>query len=145
MNPRRLVAALAIFAVAATGIGLSIAMFTGNKPSPAATTRTPLPPPTPSVPTPAEFQVGVVVTDQNCSGPTGCVYKYRIEPKYIGLHPLPDKEVKVIYQVTGGHQPQTGDFTVQGDQARVLQDVPVEGPPGARLQATVTQIVGAAP
>ena len=145
MNPRRLVAALAIFAVAAAGIGLSIAMFTGNKPSPAATTRTPLPPPTPSVPTPAEFQVGVVVTDQNCSGPTGCVYKYRIEPKYIGLHPLPDQEIKVIYQVTGGHQPQTNDFTVQGDQARVLQDVPVEGPPGARLQATVTQIVGAAP
>jgi hypothetical protein len=143
MNVRRLVAALAIFAVLATGIGLSIAMFTGTKtPPPAAATRTPLPPPKPSVPTPAEFQIGVVVTDQNCSGPNGCVYKYRIEPKYIGLHPLPDKEIKVIYQVTGGHQPQTGDFTVQGDQARVLQDVPLEGPPGARLQAAVTQIVG---
>jgi hypothetical protein len=24
----------------------------------------------------------------------------------------------------------------------VLQDVPVEGPPGARLQASVTQVVG---
>ena len=72
----------------------------------------------------------------------GCVYKYRVEPKYIGLHPLPDKEFKVIYQVTGGHQPQTGDFTVHGDQARVLQDVPLEGPPGARLQASVTQVVG---
>ena len=81
----------------------------------------------------------MVVTDQNCSGPTGCVYKYRVEPKYIGLHPLPDKEIKVVYQVTGGHQPQVGDFTVQGGQARVLQDVPLEGPPGARLQATVTQ------
>jgi hypothetical protein len=143
MNIRRLVAALAVFAVLVTGIGLSIAMFTGSKtPPPAATTRTPLPPPKPSVPTPAEFQLGVIVTDQNCAGPNGCVYKYRIEPKYIGLHPLPDKEIKVIYQVTGGHQPQTGDFTVKGDQARVLQDVPLEGPPGARLQAAVTQIVG---
>ncbi len=128
----RLIAALAIFAVVATGIGLSVLMFTGSK-APPATTRTPLPPPKPSVPTPAEFQVGVIVTDQNCAVPAGCVYKYRVEPKYIGLHPLPDKEFKVIYQVTGGHQPQTGDFTVHGDQARVLQDVPVEGPPGSAL------------
>lgn len=143
MNARRLIAALAVFAVVATGIGVSIALITASRTAPpAATTRTPLPPPTPSVPTPAEFQIGVVVTDQNCSGPNGCVYKYRIEPKYIGLHPLPDKEIRVVYQVTGGHQPQTGDFTVQGDQARVLQDVPLEGPPGARLQATVTRIVG---
>ena len=87
------------------------------------------------MPTPAEFQIGIVVTDQNCAGPNGCVYKYRVEPKYLGLHPLPDNEIKVIYQVTGGHQPQTGDFTVQGDQARVLQDVPLEGPPGAQLKA----------
>ena len=86
-----------------------------------------------------------MVTDQNCTVPAGCVYKYRVEPKYIGLHPLPDKEIKVIYQVTGGHQPQTGDFTVQGDQARVLQDVPLEGPPGAHLQASVTKVVGIAP
>ncbi|MFY9921072.1 MAG: hypothetical protein WAL26_22155 [Mycobacterium sp.] len=146
MNARRVIAALAIFAVVATGIGVSIAMINASRTAPpAATTRTPLPPPKPSVPTPAEFQISVVVTDQDCSGPNGCVYKYRIEPKYIGLHPLPDKEIKVLYRVTGGHQPQTGDFTVQGDQARVLQDVPLEGPPGARLQATVTQIVGSAP
>ena len=142
MSVRRLIAALAIFAVVATGIGVSIAMITAkDSPAPPAS-RTPLPPPTPQVPTPAEFQISVVVTDQNCAVPAGCVYKYRVEPKYIGLHPLPDKEFKVIYQVTGGHQPQTGDFTVQGDQARVLQDVPVEGPPGARLQASVTQVVG---
>lgn len=143
MNARRLVAALAIFAVVATGVGISIAMFTANKtPPPAAATRTPLPPPQPKVPTPAEFQIGVVVTDQNCAAPNGCVYKYRVDPKYIGLHPLPEKEIKVVYEVRGGNQPQVGDFTVQGGQARVLQDVPLEGPPGARLQAAVTQIIG---
>ena len=142
MNVRRLIAALAVFAVAATGIGVSIAMITA-KDSPAPTaSRTPLPAPTPKVPTPAEFQIGIVVTDQNCAGPNGCVYKYRVEPKYLGLHPLPDNEIKVIYQVTGGHQPQTGDFTVQGGQARVLQDVPLEGPPGAQLKAAVTKVEG---
>ena len=145
MNTRRLIASLAIFAVVVAGIGISIAVFTAHKPTPPAasqTSRQPPPPPRPQVPIPAEFQIGVVVTDQNCSGPSGCVYKYRIEPKYIGMHPLPEKEIKVVYQVTGGNQPQVGDFTVQGGQARVLQDVALEGPPGARLQASVTQIIG---
>jgi hypothetical protein len=145
----RLIAALAIFAVIVAGLGITIAVLTsGSKDRPSAVPRTslvPPPPRTPQVPTPVEFQLNVVVTEQNCAVPAECLYKYRIEPKYIGLHPLPTNEIKVIYQVTGGHQPQTGDFTVQGDQARVLQDVPLEGPPGARLQATVTKIVGSAP
>jgi hypothetical protein len=142
MNARRLIAALAIFAVAATGIGVSIAMISAKEPPAPTAARPPLPTPTPAVPTPAEFQIGIVVTDQNCAGPTGCVYKYRVEPKYLGLHPLPDSQIKVIYQVTGGHQPQTGDFTVQGGQAKVLQDVPLEGPPGAQLKAAVTKVEG---
>ena len=142
MNVRRLIAALAVFAVAATGIGVSLAMITAKDPPAPTASRTSLPAPTPKVPTPAEFQIGIVVTDQNCAGPNGCVYKYRVEPKYLGLHPLPDNEIKVIYQVTGGHQPQTGDFTVQGGQARVLQDVPLEGPPGAQLKAAVTKVEG---
>jgi len=145
----RLIAALAIFAVVVAGLGITIAVLTsGSEDQPPAAPRTssvPPPPLTPQVPTPVEFQLSVVVTDQNCAVPAGCVYKYRVEPKYVGMHPLPDREFKVVYQVTGGHQPQTGDFTVKGDQAQVLQDVPIEGPPGARLQATVTQVVGSAP
>ena len=143
MNIRRVVAALAIFAIVVGGLGVTIAVLTADKtPPPSATARPTLSTPTPTVPTPAEFQIGIVVTGEDCAAQTGCVYKYRVEPKYLGLHPLPDTPVKVIYQVTGGHQPQTGDFTVQGGQARVLQDVPLEGPPGAKLQATVTKIEG---
>jgi hypothetical protein len=141
MNARRVIAALAVFVLAATGVGITIGIITAHKAAPPA----PKPPPTPRVPTPAEFQIGVVVTDQNCSGPTGCVYRYRIDPKYVGLHPLPDTGFKVVYQVTGGDKPQVGDFTVQGGQARVLQDVAIDGPPGARFLASVTQIVGSAP
>jgi hypothetical protein len=140
MKFRSLIALLFIFATIVGGIGVTMVVLAGNKPSPPTASRpSPL---APKVPIPQEFRIGVVVTDQNCSGPDGCVYKYRVEPKYIGRHPLPDKEIKVFYQVTGGHQPQIGDFTVRGGQARVLQDVPLEGPPGAHLQATVTQIVG---
>jgi hypothetical protein len=141
----RVVAALGIFAIVVGGLGATIAVIMSSKPQTPAASRTALPPPpplTPQVPTPVEFQLNLVVTDQNCAVPAGCVYKYRVEPKYIGLHPLPDKEFKVIYEVTGGHQPQTGDFTVKGDQARVLQDVPIEGPPGAHLHASVTKVVG---
>jgi hypothetical protein len=115
MNARRLIASLAIFAVIVAGIGVSIALvnaYKANPPAASQSSRQRPPPPRPQVPTPAEFQLTVVVTDQNCSGPSGCLYKYRIEPKYIGMHPLPDKEIKVVYQVTGGRQPQVGDFTV---------------------------------
>jgi len=145
MNVRRLVAALATAAVLIAGIGASIILVKAHKPPPPAASQSSRQPPAPlppQVPIPTEFRISVVVTDQNCSGPSGCLYKYRIEPKYIGMHPLPDKEIKVVYQVTGGHQPQVGDFTVQGGQARVLQDVPLEGPPGARLQASATRIIG---
>lgn len=143
MNARRVIAALAIFALVMTGVGVTIAVLIADKaPPPTVSSPAPAAPKRPQVPIPAEFQIGVVVTDQDCSGPNGCLYRYRIEPKYIGLHPLPDKEIKVVYEVRGGHQPQVGDFTVQAGQARVLQDVPLEGPPNARLQASVTQIVG---
>jgi hypothetical protein len=127
VNARRLIAALAVFAVVAAGLGITIAVLTAKPQAPVA--GEPPPPPQPQVPTPAEFQLGVVVTDQNCSGPAGCVYKYRVEPKYRGVHPLPVKEFTVIDRVTGGRQPQTGDVTLRGGQSTVLQ-------------ASVTQVVG---
>jgi hypothetical protein len=42
----------------------------------------------PSVPTPPEFTI--LVTDQACTPGGGCVYKYTIDPKYIGKHPFPE-------------------------------------------------------
>src|SRR5690349_8910039 len=110
MNARRLIAALAVFAVVAAGLGITIGVIlAGKQAAPVASQPAP---PAPRMPTPAEFQIAVVVTDQDCTGPAGCVYKYRIDPKYVGRHPLPDNEIKVVYQVTGGHKPQLGDFTV---------------------------------
>jgi hypothetical protein len=143
MNARRLIAALAIFAVVATGIGVSIAVLFSSKPQQPVATRT-TSPPTPQVPIPAEFLLGVVVTDQKCDGSARCAYKYRVEPQYRGMHPLPDKEIKVVYRVTGGHQPQVGDFILRGNRATITEAV-VEGPPGARLQASVTQVVDPTP
>jgi hypothetical protein len=145
-NIRRLLAALAIFAMLAGGVGLaSILIFSDHsKPGAlqSATSRTTRPPPPPSVPTPKEFTIKVVVTEQNCDPGPGCVYKYTIAPKYIGFHPLPTTPFTVKYEVQGGNQPQPGEFTVEGTQAKIFKDVVLEGPPAAQLQVMVLQVIG---
>jgi hypothetical protein len=145
-NIRRLLAALAIFAMLAGGVSLaSILIFSDHsKPaaSPTPAPRTTLPPPPPSVPTPKEFTIKVVVTEQNCQPGPGCVYKYTIEPKYIGFHPLPTTPFTVMYEVQGGNVPQPGEFTVEGSQAKIFRDVVLEGPAAAQLQAVVLQVSG---
>lgn len=145
-NLRRLLAALAIFAMLAGGVSLASILIFGDHSQPtsptAATPRTPPAPPPPSVPTAKEFTINVVVTEQNCQPGPGCAYKYTIEPKYIGFHPLPATPFTVKYEVHGGNLPQPGEFTVEGDQAKIFKDVIVEGPPSARLQAVVLQVIG---
>jgi hypothetical protein len=142
---RKWSAGLALFAIAASGIGIAAVMIFGGMAAPkpserTAAPRTTLSPPSPKVPTPLEFTIGVVVTDQQCQPGPGCTYKYTIEPKYIGLHPLPETPFTVHYQVTGGNLPQDGEFTVTKDQAKILKDVILEGPPGAQLKAIVKQV-----
>jgi len=141
---RKLLAALAIAAMVVGGISIAAALIFGDHSKPqqqAATPRTTLAPP-PSVPTAKEFTINVVVTEQNCDPGPGCAYKYTIEPKYIGFHPLPTTPFTVKYEVQGGNQPQPGEFTVEGNQAKIFKDVVVEGPPAARLQAVVLQVIG---
>ena len=48
----------------------------------------------------------------------------------------------VKYEVQGGNLPQPGEFTVEGSQAKIFKDVILEGPPAARLQAVVLQVIG---
>lgn len=142
---RKWSAGLALFAIAASGIGIAAVMIFGSitapKPSErTAAPRTTLAPPAPKVPTVLEFQIGVIVTDTQCPPEGPCTYKYTIEPKYIGLHPLPETPFTVHYQVTGGNAPQDGEFTVTKDQAKILKDVVLEGPPQAQLKAIVKQV-----
>jgi hypothetical protein len=144
---RKWSAGLALVAIAASGIGVAAVMIFGSMTTPkpferSATPRTTLAPPSPTVPTPFEFAVGVVVTAQTCVPDGSCTYKYTIEPKYIGLHPLPETPFTVTYEVVGGSAPQKGEFTVQKDQAQILKDVVLEGPPGAQLKANVMTVTG---
>src|ERR1700754_4713796 len=143
---RKWAAALAIFAMLAGGVSVAAVLIFSDqsKPAsqPAAPPRNSLPPPPPSVPTPEEFTINVLVTEQNCVPGPGCVYKYTIEPKYIGFHPLPTTPYTVKYEVQGGTQPQPGEFTVEGSRATIFKDVVLEGPPDALLQAVVLQVIG---
>jgi hypothetical protein len=142
---RRLLAAIAIVAMLIGGISIAAALIFSDHSKPSAPTASPrktLAPPPPSVPTPTEFTINVVVTEQNCEPGPDCAYKYTIEPKYIGFHPLPTTPFTVKYEVQGGDQPQPGEFTVEGSQAKILKDVVLDGPPAARLQAVVLQVIG---
>ncbi len=144
---RKWTAGLALVAIVASGVGVAAMMiyggFSAPKPSDrAATPRTTLAPLSTKIPTPFEFTVGVNVTEQTCVPEGSCTYKYTIDPKYIGLHPLPETPFKVFYEVVGGNAPQQGEFTVEKDQAQILQDVVLQGPPGAQLKANVTSVSG---
>ncbi|MBX7431137.1 hypothetical protein JDV09_03280 [Mycobacterium sp. Y57] len=138
---RKLLAALAIIGMLASGIGLAaFVILSGPGQQAEAPVRTPPQPPPPSVPTAKEFLIGVVVTATNCDPEGACVYTYTIDPNYVGLHPFPEKPFTVEYEVVGGREPQPGRFTVEGQRAEILKDVTVEGPPGAQLQANVLRV-----
>ncbi|OLO99867.1 hypothetical protein BVU76_23595 [Mycolicibacterium porcinum] len=92
-------------------------------------------------PTAADFVIGVVVTEQKCFGSAGCIYHYTVNPQYLSAKPLPDKTT-VIFKVTGGDQDQIGNFTIDGDGTATFdRETVIDGPEGADLQATVTQVL----
>jgi hypothetical protein len=140
---RKAAAAAALVAMVVGGIGIGAFLLTGGGDRQDLTSSTARPAPPPKVPTAREFTVAVVVSAQNCDPAGECLYTYTIEPKYIGMHPLPPSELRVNYRVLGGHQPQDGAFTVHDDQARFLKDVTLTGPAGATLTASVVDVVEA--
>ncbi|ABM10882.1 MULTISPECIES: hypothetical protein [Mycolicibacterium] len=92
-------------------------------------------------PTPADFVVGVVITEQKCFGSAGCNYRYTINPQYISSKPLPERTT-VVYTVTGGEQDQVGNFTIDADGTATFdRETRISGEENANLQATVTQVI----
>ncbi len=94
-----------------------------------------------AAPTPADFVVGVIITEQKCFGSADCNYRYTINPQYISAKPLPDKTT-AIYTVTGGEQDQIGNFTIDADGTATFgRESRISGEENAKLQATVTQVI----
>lgn len=91
--------------------------------------------------TPADFVVGVIITEQKCFGSAGCNYRYTINPQYISAKPLPDKTT-VIFTVTGGEQDQVGNFIIDSEGTATFdRETSISGEENANLQATVTQVI----
>ncbi|WP_006246063.1 hypothetical protein [Mycolicibacterium tusciae] len=113
---------------------------TGHTPSWSATS-TATPAPTVAPPTPGDFVVGVIVTEQKCFGSAGCNYLYTDNPQYVSANPLPPKTT-VIFTVAGGEQDQVGNFTIDADgMATFDREASISGPEGAELRTTVTQVI----
>lgn len=92
-------------------------------------------------PTPADFVVGVIITEQKCFGSAGCNYRYTINPQYISAKPLLAKTT-VIFTVTGGDQDQVGNFTIDADGTATFdRETSISGQENASLKATVTQVI----
>lgn len=105
--------------------------------SAAPTTTTPMAAP----PTPADFNVGVIVTEQKCFGSAGCNYRYTINPQHVSAKPLPAKTT-VVFKVTGGDQAQIGNFTIDADGTATFNgESSISGPENTTLQASVTQVI----
>jgi hypothetical protein len=105
---------------------------------PPTTTTTTRPP----MPTPQDFTITIKVIRKQCFGSAGCNLTYQIEPKYIGTTPLPDEKITVVYEITGGDEPQINRFTVEGDTASFDEEEHIQTPKSSsELTATVTEII----
>lgn len=114
------------------------ASILGNSQPPVGTTSTAKV----AAPRPIDFRIGVLVTEQKCFGSAGCNYRYTIEPHYTGTGPLPAKTT-VVFKVTGGDQPQIGNFSIDSSGTATFdRETRISGPEGADLQAVVTQVIG---
>lgn len=104
-------------------------------------TTTTSPTPVAAPPTPADFLVGVIITEQKCFGSAGCNYRYTVNPQYISAKPLPEKTT-VVFTVTGGEQDQVGNFSIDADGTATFdRETTISGEENANLQATVTQVI----
>lgn len=94
------------------------------------------------LPAPEHFRLDVVVVEQQCFGSAGCRVVYTLKPTYTGPGSLKGTSFTVVYQISGGEQPQVGHFTVTDGTAAVDHETTINTPsPESILTATATQIL----
>jgi hypothetical protein len=80
-------------------------------------TKEPEPEPTGATynPNPRDFKIGIKILEKQCFGSAGCSITFRIVPSYVGNQSLPaEGTTKVTYLVTGGEDPITNTFEMDG-------------------------------
>ncbi len=91
----------------------------------------------------ADFRIDVTVTEKKCYGSAGCNLTYTISPTFLGAtKDLEGRSFKVIYEVTGGDDPEIGNFTLTGTNMRYTESSRISTPSADPvLSAQVTSVV----
>jgi hypothetical protein len=95
-------------------------------------------------PTPADFQIEIIETGRSCFGSAGCNIKFKINPTYVGTQtPNPKKTYQVIYDVTGGENTKSDNFTYRDGKwdAGLISEDFLSAAEGAVIAANVTRVV----
>jgi hypothetical protein len=67
-------------------------------------------------PEPKDFKIAIKVLKKTCYGELGCDVNFRIVPSYVGSQRFPaEGTTEVTYEVTGGKDPITNTFKVDGE------------------------------
>lgn len=93
--------------------------------------------------TAADFRIDTTVLTKKCFGSAGCNVTYTIEPTFLGVTTdLEGRSFKVIYEVTGGEDPEVGNFSLTGTNMRYTESSRISTPSSdAVLTAQVTSVV----
>lgn len=94
--------------------------------------------------TATDFRVDLTIVGQECFGTAGCNVTYTIDPTYRTgpLSDLDGRNLRIVYEVTGGEQPQIGNFTSDGSTIWMPETMMIStSAPGAELAAHVTKVI----
>ena len=93
------------------------------------------------VPTPEDFTLEVIETKRSCFGSAGCNVTYKVIPSYNGPPPSSSKTYTIIYEVTGGDDVKSNNFTMKGTDAKVPSEEFISTSANTPISAAVTRVV----
>lgn len=94
-------------------------------------------------PAPEDFEIEVIELKRSCFGSAGCNITYEIKPTYTGALSSGSKSWTVIYEIRGGEDVKTDNFTMRGDgqaSSKSSQNY-ISTPTNPTLTAVVTRVV----
>jgi hypothetical protein len=90
-----------------------------------------------------DFKIAINVLKKTCYGELGCDVYFRIVPSYVGSQSFPaEGTTEVTYEVTGGKDPITNTFKVDGDGTVTFDEEESAeiASPSRKLVAKVTDV-----
>ncbi len=95
----------------------------------------------PHVPTPEDFSLEIIELSRSCFGSAGCNVTFKIAPTYSGPPTNASKSYRVVYEVRGGDDVKSENFTVHGTEASVKSESFISTPQNPTLTAVVVRVL----